>query len=202
MLRHSVSLHQVQTSGWVNPMQKANNEVLTSAVTFSADDSGRVTARQVSTHCMQHLWSYFQRFGSTFLCNRLHVILQSPLFSQRWKPLYLRWHFPHLSRRYASHVVRFCDFKGIAHFSFCNASQMNTSGPSKANCFSVHKKETTTKVGLDVWEFKHLYWIQSWCQKNLNTGKSFFHRIVSFLISLFTAHIHVMSFGRAVQRKM
>jgi hypothetical protein len=61
MLRHSVSLAELQASGWANPLQMANNEVLTSAVTLSADDSGRLTARQV--------------------CDAFHVIDEKSFFS-------------------------------------------------------------------------------------------------------------------------
>ena len=95
MLRHSVSLHQVQASGWVNPMQKANNEVLTSAVTFSADDSGRVTARQVldALHAtfmelFPTLWQYIplQPAACNFAESSLLSKMETALFEVTFSP--------------------------------------------------------------------------------------------------------------------
>ena len=67
MLRHSVSLAELQAAGWANPLQMANNEVLTSAVTLSADDSGRLTARQVCDVFHVRRKCSFSHFGSIFL---------------------------------------------------------------------------------------------------------------------------------------
>jgi hypothetical protein len=69
MLRRSVSLADLQASGWANQLQMANNEVLTSAVTLSADDTGRLTARQVcdAFNGIDEKSVFSHTFGSIFL---------------------------------------------------------------------------------------------------------------------------------------
>jgi hypothetical protein len=53
MLRQSVSALEMQAHHRANPIQHSSNSVSTSAVTILADDSGKLTARQVLTrfHC-------------------------------------------------------------------------------------------------------------------------------------------------------
>ena len=65
MLRCALSHRELHASDGTNLMSKAQNDIRTSAVTLTADDSGKLTARQVP--CMLHC--VYHHFSSTSLIN-------------------------------------------------------------------------------------------------------------------------------------